>query len=223
MSKRALFAFAAVFAVGLVGLMVAATLNRTSEAFTLGVVPGGPLARLGSERELCQKPIEVIETFERVTLQVGTFARAGQPFLLDVREVTSGRSIVQARVEGGYADNAVHAVTLASAVPKGAKVAVCVRNLGDRPIAPYGNVGLSNQTSAAYQDGRQIDGDMALVFLRAEPATVLGLVPTIVDRASLFHGAWASVATYWVLLVVLLVGPPLLGGFAVRAAFTDTT
>jgi hypothetical protein len=52
---------------------------------------------------------------------------------------------------------------------------------------------------------------------------VLGLVPSIVERASLFHGGWATQASYWVLLVLLLAGPASLAALAVRAAFRDAT
>jgi hypothetical protein len=223
MSRRALIAFVAVFAVGLVALVITAALERKSEAFTLGVIPAAGIARLGSDDELCQKPIDVIDSFERVRLQLGTFARPGQPFVVEVRDARGGRSIARARVDGGYSDNAVQTVTLSRTVPKGPRIAVCVRNLGDRPIAPYGNSGLSNRTSAAYQNGRRIEGDITITFIRAEPARVLGLVPSIVDRASRFHGAWGSPATYWVLLVLLLVGPASVLALAVRAAFRDAT
>jgi hypothetical protein len=221
MSKRALFAFAAVFAVGLVGLMVVAALDRKSEAFTLGVVPIAAITRLGSEHELCQRPIEVVDSFDRVRLQVGTFARPGQPFVLDVRGARDDRSIARTTIEGGYADNTVVTASLPRAVPEGGRVAVCLRNLGERPIAPYGNSGLSNRTSAAYQDGGRIESDMTLVFLRHEPRDVLGLLPSIVERAALFHGGWGTPATYWVLLLVLLAGPASLAALAVRAAVRD--
>lgn len=223
MSRRAVIAFAAVFAVGLVALVITAELERRSEAFTLGVIPAAGIARLGPDDELCQRPIDVIDSFERVRLQLGTFAHPGQPFALEVRDARSGRAIARKRVGGGYGDNAVQTVKLSRSVPQGPRIMVCVRNLGDRPIAPYGNSGLSNRTSAAYQDGRRIEGDMTITFLRAEPAGVLGLVPSIVERASRFHGDWGSPATYWMLLVLVLVGPASLLALAVRAAFRDVT
>jgi hypothetical protein len=223
MSRRALVAFAAVFAIGLAGLLLTAAVERKSDAFTLGVLPAAGIARLGPDHELCQRPIDVIESFERVTVQLGTFGRPGQPFALEVRDAGSDRPIVGARVDGGYADNSVQTVTLSRAVHEGPRVAVCVRNLGKRAIAPYGNSGLSNRTSAAYLDGRRIDGDVTLTFVRAKPARVLGLVPSIVERASLFHGGWATQASYWVLLVLLLAGPASLAALAVRAAFRDAT
>jgi hypothetical protein len=222
MSRRALIGFVAVFAVGLVALAITAELERRSEAFTLGVIPAAGITRLGSDEELCQRPIDVLDSFNRVTLQLGTFARAGQPFMLEVRDARSGRSIARTLVDGGYGDNAVQTVTLPRAVSEGPRVVVCVRNLGDLPIAPYGNSGLSNRTSAAYQDGRRIEGDMTITFLRAKPAGVLGLVPSIVERASRFHGDWGSPANYWVLLLVFLVGPATLTALAVRAAVRDT-
>lgn len=223
MSRRALTAFAAVFAAGLAALVITAQLERKSEAFTLGVLPSAGIERLVQGDELCQRPIDVIDSFDRVKLQLGTFARPGSPFVLEVRAGDAGRGSVRARVAGGYRDNMVHTVTLPRAVPEGSSVAVCVRNAGSRPIAPYGNSGASNPTSAAYENGRPLDSDMTLVFLREEPATVLSLVPSIVERASLFHGDWGSRPAYWVLLVLLLVGPASLVALAARAAFRDET
>jgi hypothetical protein len=223
MSKRALLSFAAVFGAGVIALVAVAAVERKSEAFTLGVVPGGGIARLPPQGELCQRPIDVVESFRKVWLQVGTYERSGQPFLLEVREARSDRSIVQARNDGAYRDNQALIVQLPREVPEGVQLAVCVRNLGDRAIAPYGNSPLSNRTNAAYRDGHRIEGDLAFVFLHAEPASVLGLVPSIVERASLFHGGWASTAVYWVLLLVLLVGPASLAALAIRAALRDST
>lgn len=221
MSRRALLAFAGVLAVGLLALVAAAGLEHRSGAFTLGVVPSAGIAKLGSDHELCQRPIEVVESFQRVWLQVGSYGQPGQPFLLDVRDANSAKSIARARVEGGYGDNEAVTVRLPRAVPEGTRVAVCVRNVGHRPIAPYGNSGLANRASAAYRDGHRIAGDVGFVFLRAEPATVLGLVPSIVERATLFHGPWASTTAYWLLLVVLLVAPASLLALAIRAALRD--
>jgi hypothetical protein len=220
MPRRALIAFGAVFAIGLLALVAIAARERRSESFTLGVVPVAPVGRLAPDRELCQRPIEVIDSFERVLLQVGTFGREGQPFLLDVRDASSAKSIARARVDGGYADNESLTVTLPRTVPEGARVAVCVRNVGEHSIAPYGNSGLATRTSAAYRNGHRLAGDMSLVFLRAKPATVLGQVPSIVERASLFHGSWGSTTAYWLLLVVLLVAPASLAALAIRASLS---
>lgn len=223
MHRRALLAFAAVFAVGLVTLVALAGLEKKPGAFTLGVAPAAGVAKVAPGQEICQRPIDVVASFEKVWLQVGTYGRPGQPLLLTVRDASSDGTIAQARVAGRYGDNTAMTVPLPRTVPEGGRIAVCVRNVGDRAIAPYGSSGLSNEPSAAYRDGHRQDGDLAFVFLRAEPVTVLGLVPSIVERASLFHGSWGSTAGYWLLLGVLLIVPASLAALAIRAAVRDTT
>jgi hypothetical protein len=222
MSKRALFAFLAVFGAGVLALVAVASQEDKSEAFTLGVTPAAVVIRLTPGHDLCQRPIEAIESFDRVQVQIGTYRRPGPPFVVDVRDLDTGASIARRRVGAGYLDNALLTVTLPRTVPKGKRLAVCIRGVGRRPIAPYGNSGLSNHTSGVYLDGHLRGGDLMLVFLRDKPASVLSLVPSIVTRASLFHGSWASTGAYWVLLVLLLVGPATLAGLAVRTAVRDS-
>jgi|RhiMetdeSRZDD1v2_1073273.scaffolds.fasta_scaffold59965_2 hypothetical protein len=223
MRRRALLAFGAVVGVGLIALVAVAGLEHKSGAFTLGVAPAAGVARVAPQQELCQRPIDVVAPFEKVWLQLGTYGRPGQPFALTVSDASSDRTIARARVATRYGDNEALTVPLPRTVPEGERVAVCVRNAGDRAIAPYGNSGLSNQPSAAYRDGDKQGGDVAFVFIRDEPSTVLGLVPSIVERASLFHGGWSSTAAYWVLLGLLLVAPASLAALAVRAAVRDST
>ena len=136
MSRQALLAFGAAFLIGLLGLIAVAGLERREEAFTLGVVPGAALTRLTSDKELCQRPIEVVEQFRRVRLQIGTYRRPGPPLAVDVRDLDGGGSLAQARVAPGYADNTFLTATLDREVPEGGRVAVCVRNGGQTPLAP---------------------------------------------------------------------------------------
>jgi hypothetical protein len=221
MRRSAILSFGAVVAVGLLGLVAVAGIQRRAEAFTLGVIPAVGVARLAPDHEICQKPIDVVEEFRRVRLQVSTFSGSGPPVVVKVHDALTGASLVRKRVPGGYPDNAVQTVTLPKDIPDGGRVGVCVRNVGDRAMAPYGNSGLSNQTSEAYLDGRRLEGDMAIVFLRDEPKSMIALVPSIVERASLFHGSWASRDAYWALLVALLFGTTSLSVLAVRAAVGD--
>jgi hypothetical protein len=223
MSRQGLLAFGAAFLIGLLGLIAVAGTERREEAFTLGVVPGVALARLTSDKEFCQRPVEVVDEFRGVKLQVGTYRRPGPQLVIDVRDVDGGGSLARARVAPGYEDNSFLTATLDREVPEGERVAVCVRNVGQTPLAPYGNSGVSNRNSSAYVGERDTGGDMTLVFLRDDSASVLGLVPSIVERASLFHGSWASAGAYWVLLVLVLVGPATLAALAVRAAVRDAS
>lgn len=222
MPRTGLIGFGVTLGVGLLALAAVAELEHKAEAFTLGVLPGAPVVRLGPDQEICQLPIDVPEQFQAVRLQLGTYFRPGSPYLLEVRGANDETLIARQRVSGGYRDNAVQTIALPSSVREGSEVAVCIHNLGTRAIAPYGNSGVSNRGSAAYLNGRVVEGDMTLVFLRADEASILTLVPSIVERASLFHGAWTSPSAYWLLVAALLVAPALLAAMAVRNAVRDS-
>jgi hypothetical protein len=218
MRRRALLVYGAVVLVGIGALAAVAESEHRSQAFTLGVVPSGPVVSLAQDRELCQRPIDVTEEFSAVTVQLNTRGRPGSPYVLEVRE-ENGKTLTRRRVQRGYPDGAVQTVTLPRSVAAGRRISVCVRNAGESPIAPYGNLDTANPTSSAYLDGRRIPNDVTLVFLRREAATTMSLVPSIVERASLFHGAWGSSAAYWVLLAALVLGPALFAAEAVGRAF----
>src|SRR4051812_20282710 len=161
----------------LIGVVVAAVVaiaalatRRTPLAFTLGVGVAGPVATLQRGDEVCQRPVDVPAggAFDRIALSVGTFHRAGSPFVVAVRNA-HGRVLSAASVAGGYPDLArqpIHRVRLNHTVRPG-RVAVCVRNRGRRAVAVYGNVDVAARTSSAYKDGKPLRFDLALVFDRA--------------------------------------------------------
>jgi hypothetical protein len=221
MRSRALLTYGGVVLAGIGTLIAVGGFEGRSQAFTLGVLPSAPVVRVSPAREVCQRPIEVVEKFNRIALRLDNFGRSFSPFVLQVRNVGQEAPLVKKRVEGVYLDDTMQTVVLPRGIPAGEQIAVCVRNVGRRAIAAYGNSGAANGTSAAYLDGRRLDADMTLLFLRSEPATTLSLVPSIVERASLFHGEWTSPAAYWVLLALILTGPTLLVGLAVRRACAD--
>jgi hypothetical protein len=167
---------------------------------------------------ICQRPIDVPETFERVSFQVGTYRRPGTPLRAIVRDAATNRPIAAAYVSGGYPDVSTLLAKLPRAVEEGQTVAVCVRNLGKRRIALYGNATASNRTSNAYVNGRDTGSDMAFVFWRSEAASLLALTPDIIDHASVFHGGWVGAWTLWLLIAALLLGLPALLLAALRTA-----
>jgi hypothetical protein len=213
-------ACAATLTVGFAAVVAAGLVEKRSEAFTINVGQAFPLAPVGDGGELCQQPIDVPASFNAVKLAAGTFERPGPPFRVEIRDL-DGRTIASGRVAGGYADNAQHVVDVGE-VEKGERVAVCVVNGGPGLIAVYGAGDLSARMTQAYEDGEPIGQDASFGFLRDGETSVLALVPQMVERASVFHGAWVHPWLMWALLAAVVIAVPLLLILAARRAEPDT-
>ena len=179
-SPRAVFA--AVFAAGLIVLLAFALLERREEAFTLGVVPAVPLAA-GAGQTICQGAIDVPAEFDRaqVTLADGSTADGS------VRDARSGRP-------------------LDAPVPEGSRVEVCVEG----PVGVLGNATAASRSSAARLDGKPMQADLAVVFMRSDARSLAALVPDVLERASLFHGGWVKPWLLGLLALLLVTAFPLL-------------
>lgn len=194
--------------VGVIGLVLAATLRSTPLAFTLGVPPAGAVAPLNHGDIACQAPIDVPEgsAFDRVTTQVGTYGASGSPLGVSV-ESLGGRILASGRIPGGYPDVAqqpTHDISLNRTVQPG-RVRVCIRNRGRARVAIYGGPDLAARSSTATLDDKPLGADLDLTFERA-PRSYAQVVPDMLSRAALFRFPWMGAWTYVVLLVVLVAG-----------------
>src|SRR3954464_5329880 len=104
--RRAPALAAAVAVVGIAAVLLVAALQRSSLAFTLGVVRAGPVSVLKTGDRVCQQPIDVPPNgaFSRVGLSVGTFFRAGSPLDVQVEDLDRDRVVATGRLPGGYPD-----------------------------------------------------------------------------------------------------------------------
>src|SRR3954468_939462 len=155
--RRAGTVVLAIVATGVVGMALVALLQRTTLAFTLGVAPALPAIALRAGDQACQRPIEVPEdgSFDRVSLQVGTYHRAGSPLGVAVRS-PDGRTLSAGRLPGGYPHvpaAPTEAVRLDRTV-RTTPISVCVRNAGPRRVALYGNADAAARLSTATRNGR---------------------------------------------------------------------
>jgi hypothetical protein len=186
--SRPVLVFAAVFAAGVLALLCFAVFEKRDEAFTLGVAPVTPLdAKTG--QAICQTPIDVPAEFDRaqVTLADGTTTNA------HVRDARTHQP-------------------MEPPVPEGRRIEVCIEG----PVTVLGNAALASRSSEARRNAKPIDADVAVVFYRDESKTLLALVPDVLERASLFHGAWVKPWLMGLLGVLLLTAFPLLLGAAIR-------
>jgi hypothetical protein len=218
MSRHALLTFALVLGAGIAALIVLGLVSDRSQAFTLGVRADAAVVKLRPRDEVCQRPIEVVESFDRVRIQLGTYGRPGSPYLVEVRPTGGGPPLARALVSGAYADSSVQSVRLSREVPSGREAAVCIRDTGRQPVAVYGSSDLSNRSSTSYLNGRGTGADLMVVFEFPDSKSTLELVPTIVRRAAIFHGGWASTGAYRVLFALLVGALATLPALALRSA-----
>ena len=97
---------------GVVVLAVLAVSQRTSLAFTLGVIRSSPVVPLDHGQRVCQRPIDVPAdtAFDRVALSVGTFRRAGSPLEVSVAD-ERGRVVGRGRFPAATATSAASPCT----------------------------------------------------------------------------------------------------------------
>jgi hypothetical protein len=213
--RRAAAVFSAVLLAGLVTVAVVGATQQPSEAFTLGVGTRAPIEVRAGDK-LCQRPIEAVHGFERVSLTLGSYHRPGPALRVEVREASGGRMLGVGTLPGGWPDVSVQTVDV-GAIERAGRIAVCLRNLSSRPFAPYGDGGLANRSSAAYRNERRLDADVSMIFIRDREASFLSFVPDMVDRAALFHGEWVGPWTLWLVLALVLLAVPTLLVVALRS------
>jgi hypothetical protein len=216
--------FLGVFAAGLVAILLVGLSDKRVEAFTLGVVPGSGIAQLQAGDTLCQRPIEVEETFSWLRLVVSSPQPPGPPLLVEVRD-TGGRVLGHAGVRGGYGKAPTNVVAPVGRVDKGRRVAVCVRHQGSKRTTAvlYGGVAVAAAGSDASLDGHGLGQDLSVVFLRDSEPTLLSLAGDVVDRASLWHGEWIHPWLLWLVVALLVLALPALLALALRSVADQPT
>jgi hypothetical protein len=197
-------ALAATVAFALAVLLLSAAMDEREVAFEVGLPAVRPAAELAPGEEVCRDAIEAPAAFERVGLVVGTLGRPGPPLEVDVDEA-------RGRVAGGYPDNATVEAAVGE-VAAGGRERVCVRNAGAVPVVLFGS---PPHAAPRELDDPDLRPEIAFVFLREPPDSMLSLVPDAFERSALFRpgGAWLD----WALLVAMALVLPA----ALAAAYTS--
>jgi hypothetical protein len=84
-----------------------------------------------------------------------------------------------------------------------------VRNAGIRRTAVYGNTLAASPLSGASIGRRQLDTDVAVVFLD-DRRSMLAWLPRAFERASVFRPGFVGAWLFWALAAAVLIGVPLL-------------
>lgn len=225
MRRQALIGFAAAMAIALVGLLALALTRESRLVYTIGAGPGGPVAELRPDHEVCQGPLEPpASEFDRVVISLGTYFKPGSSVDVLVRPADDPKGVLaRGRLAGGYADIGdvpEHSVAVGATTVR-EPVSVCVRNTGSRKVAVYGAPGIAHRTSTASLDGTPYNSDVAVRLERAEPRSLLARLPGAFEHASLFKGTVVGPWTFWLLAALALIAVPLLLAFAIARTLRE--
>ena len=206
-------------------LVVVAATTRERRAFTLGVVPAGPVITYAATGVACQTPITPPDResdFDRVAFTLGTVDGRPGPRVDVEMQTLDGRTFARGTVPAGYRSTGPIPERVAVGhVTTRAPMRVCLRNAGPTSVAVYGNGDLASRTSRIVLDGKPLGVDMALSFEHAEPRSAVSILPSMLGRASLWRAGWFGAWTYWVLAAVVLLAVPALLTVALRGALDE--
>ncbi len=220
----------AVVACGVAALGLIGVIKRDRFAQTLGVAPVGPVAELKPGEEVCQRPIGLADDVHRVQFYPGTEVARPPAVAVTLRSLRRDQVLGRGTVPAGFDVTSAQTVRIGR-VASGQQVELCFRNQGPGRIGIWGDV-LSGalctpgggrvpsvacvpgrvrptiSTSGAFLHGQALPGDVAAVFLRDRPRSLLARVPLMMERASLFRPGFVTPTLWWVLLVAWLVLVP---------------
>ncbi len=214
-----IISFALVAVLGLAGLAYAAAKDERPIAFSLDVAPTREVTILDPHQSACEGAIEARAAFAGIQIFIIPGAVPGAAFELTVRDSRSGGLLAAGRLPAGYTTRIAPSVSLDSTVPAGRSVEVCLHNEGSTRAAPLGGPGPGSVTESV--QGKINPYDVSLIFLRPHARSLLSLVPTVFDRAALFHPRWVGPWTFWLLSAALLAAFVLGGAAIARAARCD--
>lgn len=215
-ARRGALAFAIVFALGTVALLVAATRDQRPAAFSLDVAAGVPVGTLAPARQMCQTPVQRPADFSAIQVWIG--ARHGRrvAMTISVRSSTGGPPLAIGEIAATSRTASEYTSTLSRTIPAGSPLTICLRADGPGTAvligaAPTGGSGRLRTTQ------RPDPVALAMVLLRPHPHSLLSLIPSVFARAALFRPGWVGSWTFWGLTVALL-GACALAAAAVTSA-----
>jgi hypothetical protein len=232
MRRRVALPLLAVFVVVVAAMIVRAGSDEQTLQQGLGVFVEQNVLTLRAGHEGCQGPIGLIDRTASVEFNPGTpHAEPGPAVATLIRDVPSTHVVSRGLLRAGFDPRRPQTVKLAPALPANAVVQVCFRNMGPGQVLLFGDIAFGTSkigfvgvhptivTSSASLDGKDMPGhDIAIVFPRSKPKSMLALVPEMFMRASLFRPGWLGAWTYWALAALVLLATPLLLARAASSA-----
>jgi hypothetical protein len=224
MRRRVALPLAGVFVLVVAAMIVRAGSDGRPLQQGLGVFVLQNQVTLNSGHEGCQGPIGLTDRTARVEFNPGTpHAERGPAVMTLIRDARTSQVLARGKLAAGFDPRVPQTVSFAPAMPANAVVDVCFRNLGPGQVLLFGDTAFGTSrvgflgvhptivTSSASLDGQDLPNhDIAMVFPRPKPKSVLALVPEMFQRAALFRPHWLGAWTYWLLAALVLLATPLL-------------
>lgn len=138
------------------------------------------------------------------------------PIVVFVRRSRTAQTLADGTAEGGPAG--ARTVSLRGSVAGSRKVVACFLNVGSSAAVLLPPPGTPTRVTVERSAGAADYADVALELNRSDNRSVLALLPDAFDRASLFRPGWIGAWTYWLLLVALVIGVPVLLSRALASA-----
>lgn len=217
--SRPLRTFILIVALGVVGLIVLAAVDE--RGFRLGLnTESVVVVRPGQEacRTLIRPP-------QAGANQVTFWARGASadgsvpPITVRVRKGRYSQLLAIAQLPAGKAGTR-HARVRGS-VAGARKVAACFSNAGAVDLLLTPRPGTPTRVVPARLTQGSDNVDVALELVRTPERALLSEVPEIFERAALFRPGWVGAWTFWMLLAALVIGVPILLGWALHTALED--
>jgi hypothetical protein len=183
----------AVLVIGLILLVLAGASDRRGTAFSLDVPTGGPAAVLHTGQSTCATPIQAPQRFDAVTVWTTPAVPTAPPATARMQVHLAGGQTLSADLTPVAGESQFEYQAARAALPHPVapgRLTVCVNWRGAGQLVLGG-------ASAA---------QLAMVFDRPDPPSLLGALPTALRRAALFHPGWVGAWTFWALLGGLLAG-----------------
>ena len=189
-------------------LLLAASTDHRDTAFSLDVSHSIPLVKLAPGRTLCQGPLRARASFSSIQIWAspGVLSLAGRGRALRVVVPRTPTGLVTIPIPG-------------AAVPRGMRFSVCLRNVGRTRVRLEG--GPSTRYSGELTVAGEANPDaVAMTFGRSDGPSLLSLLGTVFERASLFKLSWLGAWTFW-LLGAGVIGTFVLVWIALAGALRD--
>jgi hypothetical protein len=138
------------------------------------------------------------------------------PIVVFVRRSRTAQTLADGTVEGGPAGS--RTVRLRGSVAGSRKVVACFLNAGAVRAVLLPPPGTPTRVTVESSDALAEYADVGLELDRSDNRSLLALLPDVFDRASLFRPGWVGAWTYWLLLVALVIGVPVLLSRALASA-----
>jgi hypothetical protein len=181
--------------------------------YSLGVAPSAPVLSIVGGAQACQVPIRLPDgaAFDRVAVVLGTYFQRGPALRVQVLDDRTEKVLGKGQLPAGYPDiaQAPEHVIDVGRVETTAPLRICIVNDGENKVAVYGQPTIASPYTNATLNGQLSSVDIWLE-LRAEKRTLMSLLPTMAERASLFRAGWVTPLVYLLLALALVIGAPLL-------------